>query len=269
MSDTLQFGHSMRAAALPAEHRRRQAAAIQQNQRLLSGFAASSRWRSSTRPLRITSGPCSAYSWRMSTTETDASGRSCTRRSITSRVYRALAAFWLLSSDGVAEPSTTSAPSLRAAHDRHVAPVVARRLLLLERRIVLFVDDDQPEFVERRKHGRARADDDRHLAPADAIPLIGALAVGQAAVLHRHAIAERVAKRRRHGGRQRDLRDEHEHRPAAAQDEIGEPKVHLRLARSGDALQQEHRKLSRRRRRARARPTRSICSPVSTRPADG
>ena len=63
------------------------------------------------RPLRITSGPCSAYSWRMSTTDTDASGRSCTRRSITRRVYRALAAFWLLSSDGVAEPSTTSAPS--------------------------------------------------------------------------------------------------------------------------------------------------------------
>ena len=126
----------------------------------------------------------------------------------------------------------------------------------------------KPEFVERRKHRRARADDDRHLAAADAIPLIGALAVGQAAVLHGHAIAERVAKRRRHGRRQRDLRNEHEHRLAAAQHEIGKPKIDLRLAGSGDPLQQEHRELVPRPRPRASASSALDCSPVSTRPAD-
>ena len=73
-----------------------------------------------------------------------------------------------------------------------------------------------PRFGEWRKHGRARADDNRHLAPADAVPLVVPLAVGQAAVLHRHLIAERFAKRRRHGGRERNLRHEHQDRSAAA-----------------------------------------------------
>ncbi len=61
---------------------------------------------------------------------------------------------------------------------------------------MLFVDDDQAELVERREDRRPRADDDVDLAAPDALPLIVPLAVGQAAVLNGHAVAERLAEQR-------------------------------------------------------------------------
>jgi hypothetical protein len=96
----------------------------------------------------------------------------------------------------VAEPSTTSAPACRA-HDRDVAPVIARALLLLVRAVVLLVHDDQAEVRRRREHRRPRADDDVDVAAADAVPLVVPLAVRQAAVLDGHALAERDAEQRR------------------------------------------------------------------------
>ena len=87
---------------------------------------------------------------------------------------------------------------------------------------MLLVDDDQAERAERREHRRARADDDVDVAAADALPLIVALAVGQAAVLDGHALAERAPEERGDRRRERDLRHEHQHaaspppRPASA-----------------------------------------------------
>ena len=57
---------------------------------------------------------------------------------------------------------------------------------------MLLVDDDQPERSQRREHRRPRADDDVDVAAADALPLVVALAVGEPAVLDRHAVAERA-----------------------------------------------------------------------------
>ena len=57
---------------------------------------------------------------------------------------------------------------------------------------MLLVDDDQPEARERREHRRPRADDDVDVAAPDAMPLVVALAVGQAAVLDGDALAERA-----------------------------------------------------------------------------
>ena len=48
----------------------------------------------------------------------------------------------------------------------------------------------RPRRSKRREDGGARADDDVHVAAADAVPLIVPLAVGQAAVLNRDALAE-------------------------------------------------------------------------------
>ena len=81
-----------------------------------------------------------------------------------------------------------------AADDGDVAPVVARALVLLVRGVVLFVDDDQADVLERGEHGGAGADHDVDVAAADALPLIVPLAVGEAAVLNRHAVAERLAE---------------------------------------------------------------------------
>ena len=66
-----------------------------------------------------------------------------------------------------------------AAHDRHVAAVVARALVLLVRPVVLLVHDDQADALERREHRRPRADDDVDVAAADPLPLVVPLAVGE------------------------------------------------------------------------------------------
>src|SRR5262249_61157908 len=90
------------------------------------------------------------------------------------------------------------------AHDRDVAGVVARALLLLVRAVVLLVDDDQPEALDRREHGRARADHHVDLAAADSLPLIVSLAVAESAVLDGDALGERVAELHGGGGGGRD-----------------------------------------------------------------
>ena len=58
---------------------------------------------------KICSCPVSLNSCRMSTSSTAGSGRSITRVSISIRLYRPLSAFAQLSSEGVADPSTTTA----------------------------------------------------------------------------------------------------------------------------------------------------------------
>src|SRR5262249_41053457 len=62
-----------------------------------------------------------------------------------------------------------------AAHYGDVAPMIAWRLLLLVRVVVLFVDHDQGQIGNRGKDGGARADHDPRLAAADAMPLLRAL----------------------------------------------------------------------------------------------
>ena len=60
---------------------------------------------------------------------------------------------------------------------------------------MLLVDHDQPEVVERREHGRARADAHARLAAAQPPPLVVALALRQPRVQHRHASPKRSTKR--------------------------------------------------------------------------
>ena len=102
-----------------------------------------------------------------------------------------------------------------------------------------------PSRVERREHRRPRADDEVHVAAADAVPLIVTLAVGERAVLNRHAIAERAAEQRRHRRRQRDLRHQQQHLPAGAPDRLRQAQIDLRLAAAGDAVQQRDPELAR------------------------
>ena len=260
MSETLQFGHSM----VPPHCRQNTAVARPRRfNRISDCWPASNRFEIAffNAPLRMTSGPCSAYSWRMSTMETDASGRSCTRRSMTTtcvpRVGGVVAAFerWR------GRTQYDKSARVSASNHRHVTPVVPRSFLLLERAVVLFVDDDQSELVQRRKHSRARADHDRHLAAPDAKPLVRTLTVGQSAVLHGNSIAKRIAKRPGNSGRQGDLGDEHEHRSAAAQHAIGKSKIHLCLAGARDSLQQKYRESTGRRRRPQSikRPRLLLC----------
>ena len=104
-----------------------------------------------------------------------------------------------VSSDGVAEPSTTGTPASLRPHHRQVARGVAQRaLVLLERGVVLLVDDDEPELRHRREHGRARADARRAPAPLKAARHAARRSrVAEPGMQHRDRGVEALAEARR------------------------------------------------------------------------
>ena len=117
--------------------------------------------------------------------------------------------------------------------------MVAHPLLLLERRVVLLVDDHDAERAHRREHRRARAERDADLARAQPPPRRQPLARRQPAVQHRDVLAEARAEARRQLRRQRDLGHQHQ-RAAPGRPRRGDhAQVDLGLARAGDAVQQE------------------------------
>ena len=98
----------------------------------------------------------------------------------------------------------------------HVAGVVARVALVLERGVVLLVDHDQPEVGDRREHRRPRADGDPRAPGAQPAPLVVALALAQRRVQQRDGVAEARLEARDGLRRERDLRHEHDHARARA-----------------------------------------------------
>ena len=70
----------------------------------------------------------------------------------------------MVSSDGVAETRITGICAEVPAHHRHVARLIDDAILLLERLLMLLIDDDQAEIAERQEQGRARADHDLGIA---------------------------------------------------------------------------------------------------------
>ena len=86
--------------------------------------------------------------------------------------------------------------------------MIARRFLLLVGRIVLFVDDDECEIVDRREHRRARAHDHARFAALDAMPLLGAFAIGERGMQDGHFVAEDLVQVGGDGWREADLRNE-------------------------------------------------------------
>ena len=78
----------------------------------------------------------------------------------------------------------------RAAEDRDITRMVTWHLVLLVARLVLLVDDDEPEVPDRRPDRGPRPDDDPRRAGADAMPLVIAFAVRQRRVQHGDTVAE-------------------------------------------------------------------------------
>ena len=124
--------------------------------------------------------------------------------------------------------------------------MVAGRLLLLVGMLVLLVHDDEAERFDRRKDGRARADDDPRAALANLVPFVVALAGGQMAVQHRHQRLQRAGAEPRLEPldglrRERDFRHEHNRALAVFQGVGDGLQINLGLAAAGDAVQEEGR----------------------------
>ena len=74
---------------------------------------------------------------------------------------------------------------------------------------------------------------------ANAAPLVGALGIAEGAVQDRDAIAEAAEELAGDGGRQGDLRNQQQRAAAAGQRGVDGVQIHLGLAGTGDAVQQE------------------------------
>jgi len=94
-------------------------------------------------------------------------------------------------SRSMASPSPTTALRLSAA--RAAMPLlarVARRLILFVRSILFFVDNDEPQILQRRKNRGARAYDNPGMTFANAAPLVKPFARRHSAMQQRHLIRE-------------------------------------------------------------------------------
>ena len=116
--------------------------------------------------------------------------------------------------------------------------MVSRHGLLLERALVLLVDDDQPELPRRCENGRPDADDDLDLARGDALPVPMPFGVAEVAVEDGDP-GEPATEPSDRLRRQADLGDQHDRLPSPRHDPLDRRKVDLGLAAAGHSVDQE------------------------------
>src|SRR5262249_36292180 len=114
----------------------------------------------------------------------------------------------------------------------------ARAVLLLVGGIMFLIDDDQPEIGIGQKQRGACTDDDADAARRHRIPSASAQALRQLGVplrgAHAEALREAVKERRGQG----DLGDKHQRLFSTADDLADGLEINLRLASTGDAVEQ-------------------------------
>ena len=105
---------------------------------------------------------------------------------------------------------------------------------------MLLVDHDQAEVLERREHGRARADADARLAARAAAATRRSARRGVSRECRTATVSPKRSAKRADGlRRQRDLGHEHDRRAAALERGAHGAQVDLRLAAAGHAVQQQ------------------------------
>ena len=122
----------------------------------------------------------------------------------------------------------------------HLARMVARAGTLLVAGLVLLIDDDKAQVVERTKERRAGADDHAGRTAGDHIPLVQTLARRKTRMEHSDRLPKARAKTADGLGRQRDLGHEHAGRTAGRQHALNRRKVNLGFTGTGDAIDEHH-----------------------------
>src|SRR4029453_10278750 len=113
---------------------------------------------------------------------------------------------------------------------------------------MFFGDNHQADRTEWCEYCAARTDHHVDITAADAMPLVVPLAVRQAAVLNRHAIAEAAAKLTDKRWCQRDFRNQDQNAAAGGDHMTRQPEIELRFPAGGDAVEQHRTKRTRSRR---------------------
>ena len=125
-------------------------------------------------------------------------------------------------------------------NDSNIAGMVARRLVLLVARFVLFIDDDGANVVQRRKDGGARADRDAPLAALQRAPGVDALAVAKRRMQDGDLVAEDGTETVDCLRCERNLGNKNDGGTSAPLDDLAQDvEVDERLAAPRDAVQEE------------------------------
>ncbi len=128
---------------------------------------------------------------------------------------------------------------LAGAPDRDVARRIAQAVLLLERGIMFFVDDDQLQARHGHEYGETRAEDDLGAAAQRLDEAARTRRIGHAAI---GANDVRAGKARRNAAfelrRQRDLGHQHQCLAAARENRVDGAQIDLGLAAAGHPVQQ-------------------------------
>ena len=106
--------------------------------------------------------------------------------------------------------------------------------------LLLLVQDDDAQVLAGGEHGGAGAHDHLGVAALDPLPLVVPLTHAQAAVEHRHLLAEPGRQQPQKLGRQRDFRHQQQRGLPPVQAVLDQADVHGGLAGAGDAVQQRH-----------------------------
>ena len=130
-------------------------------------------------------------------------------------------------------------PLQRGSLRGHRSRVVARIRLLLERPVMLLVDDDEPEPLDRSEDRRPCSDHDTCRARRDPLALVTALRVAQRRVEHGYPVTEALTEATDGLRRQSDLGHEHDDPSVALERRRRRLEVHLRLPAPGRAVQED------------------------------
>ena len=122
---------------------------------------------------------------------------------------------------------------------REVARRVAKPVLLLEREIMLLVDDEESGPRQRHEHRGARPHHHVRGAVARMRPRREPFAVRESRVKRRHAAGQPRVEPGEQLRCEADLGNEHEHLASESDGLLDQPQVHFRLAAAGDAVEHE------------------------------
>lgn len=131
------------------------------------------------------------------------------------------------------------APSLAGKLQSDLAGMVARLIVLLETRFVFFVEDNQAQVGQGRKHGRTAADQQAGFTAAQLPPRIVAFADAEVAVEHRHLARQASNKATHQLGREGNFGNQHKGLAAEPQRTGDCPQVDFSFAAASYAMQQK------------------------------
>ena len=103
---------------------------------------------------------------------------------------------------------------------------------------MLFVDDDERKIGHRRENRRARADHHARFSALDAMPLLGAFAVGQSRVEDSDFVSEDLMQVGGNNGSEADLRYKQNRRSASFEHGTHTGQIDCGLPRAGNAVEQ-------------------------------